>query len=269
MPPLKTSNPALTLKTFQGFPLTNDEAMTLDGTVVKTAILLLCSFVAATTAWSTYMGAGSAAAVFPLLGIGAIGGLFIALITIFKKELSPFTAPIYALLEGLALGSVSVIFEVAFPGIAIKIVALTYGVLFVMLFAYSLHLVPLTNKLRMGIVAVVGAFVLFYGAGFFLSFFGINFAVLNGSSPLSMGLSSVIVVVAAFAFILDFEFISRGARAGVPKYMEWYGAFGLMITLIWLYPEMIRLLVKLRKRDSEDQPASHVPHQSGPTSRQF
>ncbi len=269
MPPLmKTSNPALPLKTFQGFPLTNDAAMTFDGTVLKTAILLLCSFVAATTAWSAYMG-GSAAAVLPLLAIGVIGGFIIALVTIFKKELSLLTAPIYALLEGLALGSISAILEIPFPGIAIKAVSLTYGVLFVMLFAYSLHLVPLTNKLRMGIVAVTGAFVLFYGAGFFLSFFGINFAVLNGSSPFSMGFSCVVVVAAAFSFILDFDFIQRGARAGAPKYMEWYGAFGLMVTLVWLYPEIFRLLFKLRSRESENQPASHISHQSGPTSRHF
>jgi len=270
MPPLmRTSNPALGPKVFEGFPLTDDEAMTLDGTVLKTGILLLCSFVAATCAWSTYMGAGSAAAVLPLLGAGAIGGFIVAIVTTFRKELSPLTAPIYAILEGLALGSISSIFEVRFPGIAIKAVSLTYGVLFIILFAYSLRLVPVTNKLRMGIVAVTGAFVLFYAAGFFLSFFGINFAVLNGSSNLSLALSFVVVVGAALSFILDFDFITRGARAGAPKYMEWYGAFGLMLTLVWLYPEMLRLLLKLRRRDSEDQPASHVPHQSGPTSRQY
>lgn len=250
MPPLmKTSNPALGPKVFEGFPLTNDEAMTLDGTVLKTGILLLCSFVAATCSWSAYMGAGSAVAVLPLLGVGTIGGFIVAIVTTFKKEWSPFTAPIYAILEGLALGGISSIFEVRFPGIAIKAVGLTYGVLFVMLFAYSLHLVPVTNKLRMGIVGVTGAFALFYAAGFFLSFFGINFAVLNGSSNLSLALSFVVVIVAALNFVLDFDFIERGVRAGAPKYMEWYGAFGLMVTLVWLYLEIIRLLAKLRSRD--------------------
>jgi uncharacterized YccA/Bax inhibitor family protein len=247
---MKTSNPALGLKTFGDFPLTNDEAMTLDGTVLKTGILLLCSFVAATCAWSTYMAAQSAAAVLPLLGIGTIGGFIVALVTIFKKEWSPFTAPIYALLEGLALGSISSILEVSFPGVVIKAVALTFGVLFVMLFAYSLHIVPITNKLRMGIVAVTGAFVLFYAAGFFLSYLGgVNIAPLNGSSKLSLGLSFVVVVVAALNFILDFDFIERGARAGAPKYMEWYSAFGLMVTLVWLYLEIVRLLTKLRSRN--------------------
>jgi uncharacterized YccA/Bax inhibitor family protein len=247
--PLKTANPALPQKTFQGFPLTLDEAMTFHGTLYKTGVLLLCAFSAAAYAWSQFMENESLAAVLPLFLIGTIGGLIFAILTMVKREWSLFTAPIYAVCEGLFLGSFSAIFELRFPGVAIRAVALTFGVMFVMLFAYSLGLIPVTKKLRIAVVGATGAFVLFYAAGFFLSFFGINFASLNGSGGFSLGLSLVVVLVAALNFILDFDFIARGARAGAPKYMEWYSAFGLIVTLVWLYLEIVRLLTKLRSRE--------------------
>ena len=246
---MKTSNPALNSKIFQGQPVALDEAMTLNGTVNKTGILLLCAAATAAFAWHTFMQTHSAAAVLPLLWTGLIGGFIFALATIFKRTWAPFTAPIYALLEGLALGSISAVFEVRYPGIAMESVALTFGTMFVLLLAYRSHLIPVTQKLRLGIVAATGAIAIFYIAEIVLGFFGFHFGAINGSGAIGIGFSVVIVIVAALNLILDFDFIETGVQARAPKYMEWYGAFGLMVTLVWLYLEILRLLSKVRGRD--------------------
>ena len=159
------------------------------------------------------------------------------------------TAPAYALLEGLALGGISATFELRFPGIAIQSVSLTFGVLLVLLLAYRSGLIPVTQNFRLGIVAATGAIMLFYVLQFVLGFFGVHFTSINGSGPIGIGISLIIVAVAALNLVLDFDFIENGARMGAPKYMEWYGAFGLMVTLVWLYLEILRLLTKIRGRD--------------------
>jgi uncharacterized YccA/Bax inhibitor family protein len=246
---LKTSNPALNQKIFQGQPVALDEAMTLDGTVNKTGILLLCTVATAAYAWHTFMQTRTAESVSPLLLVGAFGGFIIAMVTVFKRTWAPVTAPIYALLEGLALGSISAIFELRFPGIAMQSVGMTFGVLFVMLLAYRSHIIPVTQKFRLGIVAATGAIAIFYLAQFVLGFFGIRFASINGATPIGIGFSVVVVAVASLNLILDFDFIESGVQARAPKYMEWYGAFGLMVTLIWLYLEILRLLGKVRSRN--------------------
>jgi len=246
---IKTSNPALNEKIFQGQPVALEDAMTLDGTVNKTGILLLCAIATAAFAWHTFMQDHSSAAVLPMLWGGMIGGFIFALITIFKKEWAPFTAPIYSLLEGLVLGSISAVLELRYPGIAMQSVAMTLGVLFVMLLAYRSHLIPVTQKLRLGIVAATGAIALFYIAEIVLSFFGIQFASINGSGVIGIGFSIVVVIIASLNLVLDFDFIESGVQARAPKYMEWYGAFGLMVTLVWLYLEIIRLLSKVRSRN--------------------
>lgn len=244
---MKSSNPALNGKVFQGQPFAIEEPMTLDGTVNKTGILLLCSVATAAYAWHTFMKTRNAAELSTMLWIGLIGGLIFAFATIFKQTWAPFTAPIYALLEGLVLGSLSAVLELRFPGIAMQAVGMTFGVMFVMLLLYRSHIIPVTQKLRMGIVAATGAIMLFYVAEMLLGFFGIHFGAINGSGPIGIGFSVVVVAIAAFNLILDFDFIERGVRGGAPKYMEWYGAFGLMVTLVWLYLEIIRLLAKLRE----------------------
>jgi uncharacterized YccA/Bax inhibitor family protein len=246
---IKTSNPALNAKIFQGHSIGLEEPMTLDGTVNKTGVLLLCCIATAAFAWHTFRQTQSVAAISPLLWIGAIGGLIFAMITIFKQTWAPVTAPIYALLEGLALGSISAIFELRFPGIAIQSVAMTFGVLFVMLLAYRSHIIPVTQKLRLGIVAGTGAIAIFYFVEIILGFFGIRFAAINGATPIGIGFSVIVVIIAALNLILDFDFIEGGVEHGAPKYMEWYGAFGLMVTLVWLYLEILRLLSKIRGRD--------------------
>lgn len=246
---MRSSNPALNPRIFQGQNLAFGETMTLDGTVNKTGILLVCSIASAAWAWHLFMQTHSPASVAPLLTFGAIGGLVVALATMFKMAWSPITAPIYALLEGLVLGSISAIFELRFPGIAMQSVGLTFGTLLVLLLAYRSGLIPVTQKFRLGIVAATGGIMVLYLAEMILGFFGVHFSSINGSGTLGIGFSLVVVVVAALNLVLDFDFIERGVRAGAPKYMEWYGAFGIIVTLVWLYLEILTLLSKLQRRD--------------------
>jgi len=246
---MRTANPALNDKVFRGFPGAFGETMTLEGTVNKTGMLLLCAVATAAWTWHLAMNPATLPIDSLLLIVGLIGGLIFALITTFKKTWAPVTAPIYALLEGLVLGGISAMFEMRYPGIAIESVCLTFGTLFVLLLAYKSGMIRVTQKFRLGVVAATGAIFLFYMAEMVLGFFGIHFGSINGSGPLGIGISLVIVCVAALNLVLDFDFIESGVAAGAPKYMEWYGAFGLMVTLVWLYLEMLRLLSKLRSRD--------------------
>jgi uncharacterized YccA/Bax inhibitor family protein len=239
---MRTSNPVMSEKQFGGFAGLG-ERMTVSGTVNKTGLLLLCAMATAAWTWHQAIEAQSAVAALPWLWIGTIGGFVCALITVFKKEWSPVTAPAYALLEGLALGGISAVLEVRFPGIAIQSVSLTFGTLLVLLLAYRSGLIPVTQNFRLGVIAATGAIMLFYVLQFVLGFFGVHFTSINGSGPIGIGISLIIVGIAALNLVLDFDFI------GAPKYMEWYGAFGLMVTLVWLYLEILRLLTKLRGRD--------------------
>jgi uncharacterized YccA/Bax inhibitor family protein len=256
MPLMKTSNPALGENTFRGYsgggyPTYVDAAsrMTLSGTVNKTGILLVCVVATAAWTWSRFMANYDMAAVSALMMLGLIGGLIFAMVTIFKKEWAPVTAPIYALLEGLALGGISAITNVRYPGIAMQAVGLTFATMFVLLFLYSSRIIKVTQKFRLGVVAATGGIFVFYLVQMVLGFFGIHFFSLNGSGALGIGISLFICAVAALNLVLDFDFVERGVNYGAPKYMEWYGAFGLMVTLIWLYLEILRLLARTRSRD--------------------
>jgi len=255
MPLMKTSNPALGENTFRGsgggYPSYVDAAarMTLSGTVNKTGLLLILDVASAAWTWNRFMTTGDPASVGGLLMLGAFGGLICAMVLVFKKEWSPALAPIYALLEGLVLGGISAITNVRYPGIAMQAVGLTFGTMFVLLFLYSSRIIKVTQKFRLGVVAATGGIFLFYLAQMILGFFGIHFFSLNGSGALGIGISLVVCAVAALNLVLDFDFIERGVNYGAPKYMEWYGAFGLMVTLIWLYLEILRLLSKTRSRN--------------------
>lgn len=242
---IKTLNPALNAKIFERHSVGLDEPMTLDGTVNKTGLLLLCTIATAAYSWHVF-NTHSLQTVFSLLWVGSLGGLLLAVVTVFQKTWAPVTAPVYSLLEGLALGGISAIFEVRFTGIAIQSVAMTFGVLLVMLIAYRSHVIPVTQKLRLGIVSATGAIALFYLVEIGLSFFGIHFTSINSANPIGIGFSILVVIVASLNLILDFDFIESGVEHGAPKYMEWYGAFGLMVTLVWLYLEILNLLSKLR-----------------------
>jgi uncharacterized YccA/Bax inhibitor family protein len=253
---MKTSNPALGENTFRdlagsqyGGGIDVTSRMTLSGTVNKTGILLLCSIASAAWTWSRFLATRDFADVSPLLLVGALGGFVFALVTIFKKEWSPVTAPVYALLEGLVLGGLSALLDLRYPGIAMQAVALTFGTLFVMLFLYKSRIIAVTQKFRIGVIAATGGIMVFYLIEMLLGFFGIHFATINGAGPIGIGFSLLIVAIASLNLVLDFDFIERGANYGAPKYMEWYGAFGIMVTLIWLYLEILRLLSKVRSRN--------------------
>jgi uncharacterized YccA/Bax inhibitor family protein len=251
----KTSNPAFGDKTFRDLAnsqyggLADTSRMTLSGTVNKTGILLLCAIATASYTWHLFLQSHDVSDVSGLMIGGLLGGFICAMVTIFKKEWSPVTAPIYALLEGLALGGISAAFEIRYPGIAIQAVSLTFGTLLVLLMAYRSGLIPVTQKLRLGIVAATGGICVFYLLEMVLGIFGVHFATINGSGPLGIAFSLVVVAVAALNLVLNFDFIERGVQFGAPKYMEWYGAFGIMVTLVWLYLELLRLLSKVRSRN--------------------
>jgi uncharacterized YccA/Bax inhibitor family protein len=231
-----------------GTSVASPESMTISGTVNKTGILLICTIATAIWTWNAFLHSPSAATVLPLVAVGAIGGFVVALVTVFKKEWSPVTAPVYALLEGLALGGISAMLELRFPGIAIQAVGLTFGTFMALLLAYRSGLIRATENFKLGVVAATGGIAILYLAQFALGFFGIRFTAINGATPIGIGFSLLVVVIAALNLVLDFDFIENGARAGAPKYMEWYGAFGLMVTLVWLYLEILRLLSKTRSR---------------------
>lgn len=227
-------------------------AMTLNGTVNKTGILLLLTVITAAFAWSQSMiDTPEGPQIAPGAGIymigGAIGGFVLALITAFKKEWSPVTAPLYALVEGFFLGSISAMYNHVYEGIVMQAVMLTFGTLFALLFAYRSGLIKATENFKLGVVAATGGIFLIYLASFVLGLFGVSVPYIHESGIIGIGFSLFVVVVAALNLVLDFDFIESGVEAGAPKYMEWYGAFGLMVTLVWLYIEFLRLLAKLRR----------------------
>jgi len=181
--------------------------------------------------------------------IGLFGGFIMAMVTVFKKEWSAVTAPIYSLLEGLALGGISAALDMRYPGIAMQAVSLTFGTLFVLLLAYRSGLIHVTQKFRLGIIAATGGIMVFYLVEMVLGFVGFHFTAINGSGPVGILFSFFVVGIAALNLVLDFDFIEQGVQYGAPKYMEWYGAFGIMVTLVWLYLEILRLLSKMRSRN--------------------
>src|SRR5208283_4683970 len=253
---MRTSNPALSGDTFRTGEAAYGEGMTISGTVNKTGILLICCVATAAWTWNRFFGAfnpespeAAMQAIGPMILVGGIGGFILAMVTIFKKEWAGVTAPLYALLEGLVLGGVSAMLETRYHGIAIQAVSLSFGTLLAMLLAYRSGLIKVTDKLRLGIVAATGGIAVFYFLQFILGFFGVHFTSINGAGPIGIGFSIVVVIVAALNLVLDFDLIENGARMGAPKYMEWYGAFALMVTLVWLYFEIIRLLSKFRSRN--------------------
>ncbi len=253
---MRSGNPALQESTFldlgTGTVVRNDAGtMSLNGTVNKTGFLLLLTVLTAAYAWSqtiTPTGEVASNAGVYLWG-GMIGGLVLALVTVFKKTWSPITAPLYALVEGFFLGSISAIYNAQFQGIVLQAVMLTFGIMFALLFAYRSGLIKATENFKLGVVAATGGVALIYLATIGLGLFGIKIPFIHESGLIGIGFSLVVVVIAALNLVLDFDFIEKGVEAGAPKYMEWYGAFGLMITLVWLYLELLRLLSKLQSRN--------------------
>jgi len=244
---MRSGNPALSAKTFEGFE-TSAETMTLGGTVNKTALLLFITLAAASWTWERALSAPNPGAIHATILYTSIAAFAVALVTIFAKRYSAYTAPIYALLEGLALGGLSAFFEMRFPGIVLQAVGLTFGTLLALLGAYRSGLIKPSENFKLGVVAATGGIALLYLVDLGLRFFlGQHVPFIHESGLFGILFSVFVVVIAALNLVLDFDFIESGVENGSPKYMEWYAAFGLMVTLIWLYLEILRLLAKSRE----------------------
>ena len=222
--------------------------MTLNGTVHKTALLLIGLIATAAITWRRTMLTEDPSTLFPYLILGVIGGLVVGFITVFKKEWSPITAPLYCVLQGLFLGIISAIFEQRFPGIVFQAVSLTFGTLASLLLAYQTGLIKATENFKLGVTAATGGIMMIYLINFVMSFFGSGIPYIHESGTFGILFSLFVVVIAALNLVLDFDFIENGVEQKAPKYMEWYAAFGLLVTLIWLYLEILRLLAKMRSR---------------------
>ena len=246
---MRTSNPALQEARFAGVTVAAGQpAMTLQGTATRSLLLILLAAFSASFTWHE-VATGNTGIVGPAVLIGGIGGFVVALVTIFKPTVSPWTAPLYAVLEGLLLGGISAIYDARFQGLPMQAVGLTFGVFLALLVLYRTRVLQATDRFRTGVVAATAGIAVLYLLSFVLRFFGVTMPFLHDSSMLSIGISLVIVGVAALNLILDFDLVERGVALRAPKYMEWYAAFGLLVTLIWLYLEILRLLAKLQSRD--------------------
>lgn len=229
-------------------PVSGEDTMSLNGVVWASAALLVLLVAAGVFGWNSVDSTAEAVSVPGWLPLVLFGGLGVAVLTIFKPKLARFTAPVYALVQGALLGAISALYNATYDGIVIQAVGLTIGVFAVMLFLFATRVIKVTDKLRTGIVAATGAVMLVYVANLILSLFDMNVPFLHSTGALGIGISLAIVGVAAFNLLLDFDFVERGVEAGAPRYMEWYAAFGLLVTLIWLYLELLRLLSKLQRR---------------------
>jgi len=242
----RSGNPALKAGTFDRVPAAFDtDVMTIGGTINKTALSLVMLLVAASYVWNR--GAADPSIGAFVMG-GALGAFVLAMVTAFKHPWAPYTTPAYAVLEGLALGGISVIFESSYPGIVSQAVFLTFGTLGALLIAYRSGVIRATEKFKLGVMAATGGIMIFYFLSFILGFFGVSVPLIHSSGTFGILFSLFVVVIAALNLVLDFDLIERGAAQGAPRYMEWYGAFALLVTLVWLYLEILRLLAKLQSR---------------------
>ncbi|MFH1876413.1 MAG: Bax inhibitor-1/YccA family protein [Candidatus Omnitrophota bacterium] len=241
---MRSGNPVLRQNTFEqtNSYAQGDTAMTIQGVVNKTLLLLFFVIAGATVTWN------NPAPMLPFVLPIALGALAIAFITVFKKRWAAITAPLYAVLEGLLVGLISTIFEKMYPGIVIQAVGLTFGTMFSLLVAYKSGLIRASATFKRGVIAATGGIALVYIVNIVLSFFGRSFPFIHEGSVFGILFSVFVVIVASLNLVLDFDFIETGAQQGAPRYLEWYAAFGLVVTLIWLYMEILRLLSKMRRR---------------------
>lgn len=246
---LRGSNPMTNPRSFAELA-TSDvlERMTVQGAVLKTFVLLLLLIASAAFTWTWAVMAGSIDAVMILMMVGVFGGLGMAMVTIFKKNWAMYTAPFYAVLEGFAIGGISVLLSGGYGWLPLQAAMLSIGVMMVMLITYLTGLIKVTQRLRMMVVAATGGVFLVFLVTMVLQMFGVNIPFMYDNSLLGIGFNLLVIGIAAFNLLLDFDVIETGAQMGAPKYMEWYGAFGLLVTLVWLYIEMLRLLSRLRRR---------------------
>ena len=249
----KSSNPAFKNNAFSGYGRQYEQKMTIEGTTNKTLILLAIVVTLSSIIWSlTYssISNGELPILIPAsIAIGSIGGIIMCLVVIFsRKENAAYMAPIYAAFQGLFVGGVSSIMEVYYPNIVLQAVLLTFGVFFAMLIIYKMNWIPVTQTLRIGIYCAVGSIALVYIISLIMRLLGSGIPFIHSSGPIGIGFSVLVCGIAAVCFLLDFDFIEKRVEAGSPKYLEWYAAFGLLVTLVWLYIEILHLLAKLRDR---------------------
>ncbi len=246
---MRSSNPVMTGRIYEkaGSAL-SDNVMTINGTINKIGLMLLLVIASASYTWNLVLG-DDPGRVGTLAIVGGIGGFIMALVTVFSPKSSPYTAPVYAILEGMFLGAISAVINARYPGVAFQAVLLTIGTLFTMLFLYRSGTIRATPKFRRGVMMATGAVFFAYMISWIMSLFGMPMGFMHSSGPLGILISLVIIVIAALNLIMDFDFIEKGSQMGAPKYMEWYGAFGLIVTLVWLYIEFLRLLSRFAGRD--------------------
>jgi uncharacterized YccA/Bax inhibitor family protein len=245
---MRSDNPVLTDKVWQrAGAITSTGTMTVQGTVAKTAVLVLLTIFAASWTWRAVL-AGNFGVVMPSFFIGLGGGLVVAIVTTFRPALSPYTGPLYAVLKGMLLGSLSAIMALRFgPDLPMLAVGLTIATLLGMLFLYRMRIIKVTERFRSVVVSATVGVMLFYLVTIVSGFLGFRMPLVHDAGMLGIGFSLFVVGLAALNLTLDFDLIERGAAGGAPKVMEWYGAFALIVTLIWLYIELLRLLGKLRR----------------------
>ena len=244
----RSGNPMFSDKTFNETIIdVNVPKMTLQGTVNKVGISLILVLISAAYTWNQYFTYGP-----PSIGgitiAGSLIGLVFALVTIFKKTWAPITAPLYALAKGFALGGISAMYEAQFGGITIQAVTLTFATMFGLLFAYKTGIIKPDKNFMLMVFAGTFAIFALYLVNFIMMFFGASIGFIHSNGLFGIGFSLLVVCIAALNLVLDFDYIEQGAENNAPKYLEWYGAFSLMVTLIWLYLEILRLLSKLRSR---------------------
>lgn len=246
----KSGNPALSKQTFKDIPLFNEEesVMTLQGTVNKTVFLLLLVFIPAICLWVVYKSTGTIEPVLPYFIIGTIAAFILSIIIAFNKTFSPYLAVIYAICEGLSIGGLSVLFENNFPGIALQALLLTFGIFSVLLIIYKAGFIKPSENFKLIVASATGGLMLYYLINLGLHFFNINLPFIHENTTGGIIFSVFVIILAAMNLVVDFDFIEDGAAKRAPKYMEWYCAFGLMVTIIWLYIEILRLLAKARRR---------------------
>ena len=224
------------------------ETMTIGGTVRACLALLAILIVAGAFAWDAIepvQGDQFEVPIWYWICLGA--ALVVAIVTVIKPRIAPFSAPVYAALEGAVVGGISRLFEIEYEGIVLQAILLTLGVFVILLGLYASRLIKVTENFRLGVIAATGAIFLVYIVDLVMRAFGAEVPFLNDAGPVGIGISVVIVIVAALNLVLDFDFIEQGADSRAPAYMNWYAAFGLLVTLVWLYLEILRLLSKARR----------------------
>ena len=251
----QSGNPTLTEKIFNSSATRNAElqgVMSVRGTMNKFGFMLLMLMGAATYTWNLYQ-TGNPGQMQTLMYVGIFGGMIAAFAIIFKPTWAPYIAPAYGLLEGLFIGGISAVmndmFAKSYPGLVMQAVGLTFGVAIAMFLLYNFRVIRATEKFKSILFAATLGIGIFYLLTMVFRMFGVDMPFMYDSSLLGIGISLFIVAIAALNLIMDFDMIEKGADAGAPKYMEWYGAFGLMVTIVWLYIEILKLLSRFAKRN--------------------